>query len=34
MVGEARSEERQEKNDKRCNPLKSHKHVRFQAIVA
>jgi hypothetical protein len=33
VMGEARGEERQEKNKKHANSLKFHKHIRFQAFV-
>ena len=34
VVGETRSEERQEKNSEGNNPVKSHKHIRFGAVPA
>jgi hypothetical protein len=33
MVGEARGEERQDKNSKYGNPLKSHKHIQLRASL-
>jgi hypothetical protein len=33
MVSETRRQERQEKNRKRGNPVKSHRHIQLQAVV-
>jgi hypothetical protein len=33
VVGEARCENRQEKNRKHGKPLKSHKHIQSQYVV-